>query len=134
MDQQKTKKMKKRPVEEEQTLSEDMGQKKVKKSNYDSDEDLDADMDTPTPEVKPPTSEDGSIKCNPFTFGMLALEFYLCKSCRGFPGGRKVFPKDNGDVYLLMKMCQQCRELNQKMRECFKDTMKKDWPTNSNFA
>jgi len=133
MDQQKIKKMKKRQVEE-QPLTEDMDQnKKVKKIDYDSEEESDADTDLETPEVKPP-SDDGSIKCNPFTFGMLALEFYLCKSCRVFLAGRKVFPKDNGDVYLLMKMCQQCRELNEKIRGCFKESMKKDWPSNSNFA
>jgi len=31
-------------------------------------------------------------------------------------------------------MCEQCRDLNQKMRDCFKDTMKKDWPSSNNFA
>jgi len=135
MDHQKTKKMKKRAVEE-QPLSEDMDQKKLKKTDSEAatEEEEYSDTDLDTPEVKPPT-EDGSIKCNPFTFGMLALEFYLCKSCRGYLAGRKVFPKkDNADVYFLIKMCQQCRELNQKMRDCFKDTMKKDWPSNSNFA
>jgi len=129
MDQKtKVKKMKKRPLEE---LAHDgTDQKKLKKT--DADDEADADQITPVPEQMPP--DDGSIKCNPFTFGMLALELYLCKECRGFLAGRKVYPKDNGAVYLMVKMCEQCRDLNQKMRDCFKDSMKKDWPSSNKFA
>jgi len=73
------------------------------------------------------------IKCNPFTYGMLSTQFFLCKECRGFLAGRSITPTDDGTVYLTLKMCGACKQLNQQIRSSVKETMKKDWPSNKNF-
>jgi hypothetical protein len=85
----------------------------------------------PAPFNAPAPYVSDSIKCNPFTYGMLTVEFYLCKECRGFLTNRTVMPEDDGTVYVTVKMCGACKELNGKIRACYKETMKKDWPSNN---
>jgi hypothetical protein len=84
----------------------------------------------PTPFITPAPS--GSIKCNPFTYGMLSTQFFLCKECRSFLANTSVSPKDDGTIYLTLKMCGTCKDLNGKTRAWVKETMKKDWPSNKN--
>jgi len=83
----------------------------------------------PKPFVTPAPYVSDTIKCNPFTHGMLSIQFFLCKECRGFLASKSVSPKDDGTFYLSVKMCGACKQLNQQIRTSVKETMKKDWPS-----